>query len=94
MIDSYTYFDIGGSATFDRLGVDFVFMSANYDTTDCAANWRTGFEVEKYNNQDDSGLYPKAKNAMDDQNSIICMQRLENDTYAATTCLYWDIKLK
>jgi hypothetical protein len=101
-INSY---DIGCSATFDRLGAEVSYSDGDagvsystgvnlvYSFTD---NFRAGFQTTKVENLDDLYWLAKLKYTVDDKNAVVLMHQLKNEAadMEAVTYLRWDIALK
>lgn len=102
--DDYTRFDLGCTAGFGKLGLDF--KLENVDDANNATNFyasgvysftnqlRGGLQINKKDAVDDPYLFAKVKYSVNNQNSLVFIHRFENLKDDATTFLRWDIALK
>jgi hypothetical protein len=105
-----TTYDLGATATFDKLGVELKYEVTSYDDLNDETNAtslnalysftdniRAGLQATKQENVDDPDLYAKIKYTVDDTNSIILIHKFANDSIAdddGVTYLRWDIALQ
>jgi hypothetical protein len=106
-LDRYKSYEIGCTATLDKVGAELRFIEFNYDNNDNShlvdANLlysftnqiRAGLELFKAKDVDGLNKLAKIKYTVNDQNSVVFMHQLPNDDahIRATSYLYWDIKL-